>query len=253
MKTAGLDEIRFSIRIQDLEKGQWHTFDKIELAKAYIPYVMVEMPVLPDTLEIMKDVLVRLNDLQIFSINLLEFCFPFINTDIFNQKGYSIKNKPYKVLYNYWYAGGLPVSKSELVCLELIEFAIDEKLKIGVHYCSLENKHTGQIHQQNRDQGLSKRAYFSENDYFIKTAKVFGLDIPHVLRVFKKIGYDEYVENMDHDYLEFHVNLINSLRDLPIEVGISTNVNEVRENGNVLRELQIDLTYPDLFDMSTDV
>lgn len=253
LENARLDEIRFSIRIQDLEKGHRHTYDGIALAKEYIPNVMVEMPVLPDTLEIMKDVLLELERLEIFSINLLELCYPLVNADIFNQKSYKVKNPPHRVLYDYWYAGGVPVSRSELECLDLLEFAIDEKLRIGVHYCSLENKHTGQIYQQNLNGEMPPTFHFSQKDYFLKSAKVFGEDISKVLAVFKKVKRAKYVINPEHNYMEFHVRNIKALQDLDIEVGISTSVLESREDGKYLRELKVDLTYPQIFDLATDV
>ena len=125
LKDADMDEIRFSIRMQDLAKGQRHTYDQIALAREYIPHVMVEMPVLPGTLEEMIEVLTELERLEIFGINLLEFCFPRHNAEVYRQHGYRIKARPFRVLYNYWYAGDLPVAGSEMECLDLIEFALD--------------------------------------------------------------------------------------------------------------------------------
>jgi uncharacterized protein len=253
LKEAGLDEIRFSIRMHDSENARRLTFDRIALAKQYIPNVMVEMPVLPGTLETMKTVLQELDRLQIASINLLEFCFPMSNAAAFQAKGFKIKKYPFYVLYDYWYAGGLPIAGSELECLELLEFALEQKLKIGVHYCSLENKHTGQIFQQNSVPRKSKIGYLSERDYFIKSAKVFGGDIPKVKRVFNQIGYREYERNREHDFLEFHVSKIQVLQELDVEVAISSSVMEKRRDGEYLRELQVDLVYPNQFDLSTDV
>ena len=57
LKDSNLDEIRFSVRLHDQEKGIQHTLDRIKLAKEYIPFVMVEMPVVPFELEKMKEVL----------------------------------------------------------------------------------------------------------------------------------------------------------------------------------------------------
>jgi pyruvate formate-lyase activating enzyme-like uncharacterized protein len=253
LKDAGLDEIRFSIRMHDLEKGHHLTFERIAQAKAYIPLVMVEMPVLPGTLEVMQEALLELDRLEIFSINLLEFCFPFSNADVFNRKSYRIKNRPYQVLYNYWYAGGLPIAKSELECLALLEFALDNDLKLGVHYCSLENKHTGQVYQQHANQVLPRRAHWSEKDYFLKSAKVFGEDIPKVLKVFRKKNYKRYDWNKEHNYLEFHVNQIRLLKDFEIEIGISTSILENRNGETVLRELKVDLTTPQTFDLEQDL
>jgi uncharacterized protein len=253
LKDARLDEIRFSIRMHDSENARRHTFDRIALAKQYIPNVMVEMPVLPGTLETMKGVLRELDRLSISSINLLEFCFPMNNAAAFQARGYKIKKQPFRVLYDYWYAGGLPIAGSELECLDLMEFALQEKLKIGVHYCSLENKHTGQIYQQNSTPRASKIGYLSQKDYFIKSAKVFGADIAKAKRVFKQIGYDDYQRNRDHDFLEFHVNKIQALAELDVEVAISSSVMETRADGEYLRELQVDLTYPNQFDLAADV
>jgi uncharacterized protein len=255
LREAKLDEIRFSIRMQDLERGNNYIFDRIKLAKEFIPQVMVEMPVLPGTLEIMKDILTRLDELDIYSINLLELCFPRNNVDEFNERGYKIKNKPFRVLYDYWYAGGLPVSQSELVCLDLLEFVLDNKLKLGVHYCSLENKQTGQIYQQNINQVTDGIKYFSSRDYFLKSAKVFGSDMIPVQKLLDKSGIHEYDINEEYNYLEFNVKHIRMLRKLNenIEVGLCTSVYEEREGDLVLRELKIDLTTPKNFQISKDV
>jgi pyruvate formate-lyase activating enzyme-like uncharacterized protein len=253
LRNAGLDEIRFSIRLHDQEQGIRHTLDRISLAKKFIPFVMVEMPIVPGEVKAMKDILRKLDSYQIFSINLLEFCYPYYNTDVFNKFGYRVKKFPYKILYNYWYAGGLPVSQSELDCLELIEFVLDEDLSIGVHYCSLENKHTGQIYQANHGQAYDQIIYFSKKDYFLKTAKVFADDIPDVRKRLSKDKGAKYQYNEEHNYLEFQVHKIKELKGFNVEVGISSSIMEVRENNNYLRELKIDLCHPDQFDFSKDV
>jgi pyruvate formate-lyase activating enzyme-like uncharacterized protein len=253
LKDAGLQEIRISIRMQDLENGHRHTLDRLSLSKGYIPFVMVEMPVLPGTLDLMKDVLLQLERIGIFSINLLELCFPLNNAQDFRKRGFKIKNPPYRVLYDYWYAGGLPIAKSELECLDLLEFAIDSGLRLGVHYCSLENKHTGQIYQQNLNQPLPKTSWFSKKDYFLKSAKVFGDDIKEVLPILRKVKRARFSVNHDYNYLEFHARYIKALKDIDVDVGISTSVFESREDGMYLRELKVDYTNPKLFDFEMDV
>jgi uncharacterized protein len=253
LREAGLDEIRFSIRMHDLEKGEHSVFERIAVAQDFIPHVMVEMPVLPGTLETMKGVLLELDRMGIFGINLLEFCFPFGNADEFRRRGFRIKGQPYRVLYNYWYAGGLPIAGSEQVCLELLEFTRDQGLSLGVHYCSLENKHTGQIYQQNKRQPLPKQAAFSHKDFFIKTAKVFGEDISPVLRLFQKLDYHDYNVNETYHYLEFHVNKVKALAKLDPEIGISYSIWEDRGGEPVLRELKVDYTTASKFDPYKDI
>ena len=253
LKAAGLDEIRFSIRMHDLARGQTHTYDRIALARGYIPNVMVEMPVLPGTLEEMKAVLLRLEELGIFGINLLELCFPLNNSEVFREKGYKIKPRPFHVLYDYWYAGGLPVAGSEAVCLDLVEFALEQGLKLGVHYCSLENKHTGQIYRQNSQHSRMPNMYFSQRDYFLKSAKVFGEAIAPVRQALEKAGYVGAEHNRELGYLEFPVEWIKALKKLDVEIGISSNVIETRGGERVVRELKVDVTTPQTFRLSTDV
>jgi uncharacterized protein len=250
LQAADLDEIRFSIRMHDLAKGQTHTYDNISLAKRYIPNVMVEMPVLPNTLEEMKEVLLRLDALGIYGINLLEFCFPLYNSEVFREKGYKIKPRPFRVLYNYWYAGGLPVAGSEDVCLDLVEFALDNNLKLGVHYCSLENKHTGQVYQQDITWKDMPLLHFSQKDYFLKSAKVFGEEMAPVKAEFENKGVTEYHIDEERNFIEFHVDKIKLLKKLDIEIGISTNVLEKRDGETFLRELKVDVTTPAMFKLS---
>ncbi len=253
LQKAGLKEIRFSIRMHDLAKGHRYTYDRIKLALEYIPSVMVEMPVLPDTLDEMKDVLLELDRLGIFGVNLLEFCFPLNNVEVYRERDYQIKARPFRVLYDYWYAGGLPIAGSEIVCLDLMEFALESKLKLGMHYCSLENKHTGQMYKQNSGQHLPRRIYFSQRDYFLKTAKVFGDDVPVVRQVLDKLDYHDYVISEQHKSMEFHVNRISNLKKLNVDVGISSQVIEMREGQQFLRELKVDVTTPQTFRLSKDV
>lgn len=253
LQKSGLKEIRFSIRMHDLAKGHRLTYEKIALAHEYIPNVMVEMPVMPDTLAEMKEVLHDLDQLGVFGINLLELCFPLNNPEVYRKRNYRIKAHPFRVLYDYWYAGGLPVEGSETVCLDLIDFALEARLKLGVHYCSLENKHTGQVYKQNNTQDLPRRMCFSQKDYFLKTAKVFGRDIPPVKQALDGSDYHDYMINEQRDYLEFHVNKIGSLRKMDIDIGIASSVIEMRDNEPVVRELKVDITTPQTFRLSKDI
>ncbi len=239
LKDAQLNEIRFSIKLEDSREARRQIYERITWAKDYIPHVMVEMPVIPGTLPEMKQLLSDLDNLGLTGINLLEFCFPYHNAQEFRQRSFKIKNPPYQVLYNYWYAGGLPVSRSDTDCLNLLEFALEEKIKMGVHYCSLENKHTGQIFQLNSRRHPFNLTFFSPHDFYLKTAKVFGADIPIALRTLKKHKITSYQQNKKHNFLEFHVQQLNHLKKLDLEVGISSNVIENREGVLCLRELRL--------------
>jgi len=251
LASAGLQEIRFSLKGEDPSELQESIMEKIAMARSYIPSVMVEMPVIPDTFEKMKNVLLELDRLNIFGINLLEFCFPYTNSSEFRKRGFQLKYPPFQVLYNYWYSGGLAVSQSELLCLKLLELALDSKLKLGIHYCSLANKHIGQIYQQNTSiANFHDLMILSSRDYFLKTAKVFGADIPKALKTFKKQKMNRYYLNRDDEFLQFHPKDIPLLKKLPLEIGISYNVMETREGDSYHRELKVDLTTPKDFDFN---
>ncbi len=191
LRDRGLDEIRFSVKLdgdEALAPEHARTLDAIERAVAFIPDVMVEMPVGPHDGPAMKELLVRLDEMGVRGVNLLEFGFPLCNAEAFAQRGLELRQNPYPILYNYWYAGGLPIAGSEAECLELMRFAAEHGLRLGVHYCSLDNKNSGQIYQQNKGFLLDKAfasahgwLHFDEGDYFLKCAKAVGDDANSVL------------------------------------------------------------------------
>ena len=124
---------------------------------------------------------------------------------------------------------------------------------MGVHYCSLENKHTGQIYQQNAGQRAPATHYFSPRDYFLKTAKVFGADIRKARKALRSNHSGPYQLNDDQNCLELHVEQIGTLKGLGVEVGLSYNVMETRGDGQYLRELKVALARPESFDLNRDV
>lgn len=255
LKNAGVNEIRFSIKTGESEKEQALLLEKIKHAKEYIPFVMVEMPVMPDEYELMTHLLIELNSIPIDGINLLELCFPFNNADKFAERGFKLKKRPFRVLYNYWYAGGLPIAGSEEVCLRLLDFVLDNMFSIGVHYCSLENKFTGQVYLRNMPyRNMFPTCVMSQRDSFLKAAKVFGTDAGLIRSYFDKKGLSNYRLDIDEDYLEFPVNYMTELSKEfeNIEVGISFYIVE-GEQSESLRELRVDLTTPHLFDIENDI
>lgn len=248
LKNAHLDEIRFSVKMDDPVSRINHLLQKIELSRDFIPNILVEMPVVPGTLEEMKVLLLKLDRLNIFGINLLELCFPLGNAEAFKERGLQLKYPPYEVYYNYWYAGGLAVADSEKECLELVDFALEEGLKMGVHYCSLENKHTGQVYQQNQRQCPDQTYTFSTKDYFLKTAKVFGKEIRKAKALLDQANIF-YIENTSHDFIQFSVMDIHYLKNRDVEISISSVVIEENEGEQYVREVGLDWTTSSLFEL----
>ena len=239
-KDAGLDEIRFSYKMEDAPAVQEKVLANMALAGAFIPSVMVEMPVMPDMEDEMRALLLRLDEIGVWGINLLELCFPYHNAEAFRARGFRLRCPPYRTLYNFWYAGGLPVAGSELAALRLLRFAAEEKLSLGVHYCSLENKNFGQMYQQNRHPALlHPTLLFSERDYYLKTVKAFGEDAVQVKKLFDKRGNTRYLYDARAQYIQIHPADAVRLQGRRWELAVSVNVLEERDGEPCLRELKL--------------
>lgn len=249
LKEAGLDEIRFGIKPDDEGNVDNKILETIAKAVEYIPRVMVEMPIVPGSLEKMKELMVKLDEAKIFGINILEFLYPWINGSEYNGHKYEIAPRPYNILYGYSYAGGVPVAGSENECLELLLFCAEKEIKMGVHYCSLENKLTAQLYQQNSTLTLRGTEFFSNNDYFIKTVKGYGDDIDKIKDVLEQNGCVHYIYNKSAGFIEFSPEFVGYLKDMDIELGLSYQASDYDEEGRrILRELQIDVVKPASFE-----
>ncbi|MCR5758594.1 MAG: radical SAM protein [Selenomonas sp.] len=230
---AGLDEVRISIKPETDSANQEKAIQGIEHALAHIPIVLVEMPVFPGKLSWMKNLLLRLDELGVQGINLLELCFPFVQAEAFRQQGYQLKNPVARIIYDYWYAGGAAIAGSEAEALALVRFAAEQNLHLAVHYCSLENKHTAQIYEQNHAAADDKFLYFSSRDFFLKTAKCFGQDADKALAV---LG-SEKCRSIPHG-IEFSLRQLDKLPD-DLQVAIASHVIERRGKELFLRELHV--------------
>lgn len=237
----GVREIRFSIKLEDGEDAVDEVLRCIAVARARIPDVMVEMPVVPGSTDRMKRLLVELDEAGVKGVNLLEFCFPLYNWAEFERRGFAVKNPPFSILYDYGYAGGLPIGGSEVACLELLVFAMEEKLNLGVHYCSLDNKNRDQILQKNRSAELDSTVYeLDEGDWFYKTAKVFDGDVFPVRDFLARENCSFHLEE-DGRCLAFHPSLAQEAARLGAVVALSSNVVEDRDGDLLLRELKLEL------------
>lgn len=239
LATAGLSELRLSIKLDDDPVET--VLARLALAKRYIPDVMVEMPVIPGTGAQMHHLLREFDALGIFGINLLEFCYPMNDWAEFEKRGFAVKNPPFKVLYDYGYAGGVPIAGSELLCLELLEFAIDEGLSLGVHYCSVDNKNKDQILRQNAAYRLDPRIYrLDEADFFYKTVKVFDGDVPLVQETLLAGGIKDFILEEEGRCLSFHSDHLTMTERLPAVLLLSYSIVEHEGKNAIMRELKLD-------------
>lgn len=245
---SGLNEIRFSVKPDDVADTRSLVLANIEQAVSLIDDVVIEMPVMPGTLDEMKALMIRADAMGVRGMNLLEFCFPLHNAEEFRRRGFKLRHRSRKYPHDYWYAGGIPVAGSEKEALELLRFAADEGMRLGVHYCSTDNRNTAQVHFQNREfctDAHLRRAYpwydFDE-DGFLKCAKAYGADAEKIRTWLDSAGHVAYGYDSDGPAIAFPRALHDDIRQtLPhVAIGESVVVLEEREDGSrVLRELSV--------------
>jgi pyruvate formate-lyase activating enzyme-like uncharacterized protein len=246
LSTAGLDEIRFGLKLDDSERLE-KALEHLALSVEYIPRAMVEMPVEPGKLEDMKRLADKLDEIGIFGINILEFLFPWVHIEEFKKNGFQISRRPYRILYDYTYAGGVPIAKSETDALELMKYMALNKHRYGAHYCSLENKLTAQVWHHNRKVKKAAIETISENDFFIKIAKAYGDDAVRVRDILEKSGVKAYSYNIPDGVIEFSPKEIYRLRGMDIELGIASLILD-REGENIcIREVAVHKTDSETF------
>lgn len=252
LKEAGLDEIRFGLKPNDDGVVDNESLERLKLSVKYIKRTMVEMPLMINKVDKMKELVLTLDKIGIFGINILEFLYPYVHPDEYKNKGYEVVNRPYRVLYPYTYAGGVPIAESSIECLEVVLFALENKVYMSVHYCSLENKLTAQVYYANHKVKKSEIEYFSEKDYFIKTAKGYGDDIITIKEVLDKNNINHYMYDNSNKIIEFSPIYVPLLKDYSMELGLTYMAVDYDEEymQNVLREYQIDKIDTKTFELS---
>ena len=243
---AGLFELRLSVKLDVLDdpcasqQAIDEAVSRIELAARYIPQAMVEMPAITGTVESMRRLLVRLDEVGAFGINLLEFGYPLNDWASFANRGFAVKNPPFSVIYNWGYAGGLPIAGSEAMCLRLLRFADEKDLRLGVHYCSLENKNRDQVITQNRAYIPDSRVYEQDGDsFYYVTLKFFDDDRGVVRSALCSAGLSSNAIQQD-DCLLVHPRCIGVLASMPVVIARSLNVVERRGESIALREVKLE-------------
>lgn len=246
LRDAGLDEIRFSVKDDDSPEQQQLVLDAMRLAKDFFPSVMVEMPIIPGADDHMRALLREFDAIGIDGINMLEFCFPFCNWDEFAKRDLKLKNPPFEVMYDYGYSGGLAVDGSEELILELMLWALDEGLTLGMHYCSLENKHRSEIRIKNERIASSiPMMRFDDGDFFLKAGKVFGPDVIPAKAALEAVGCPEIREDEEEQSLTFPLDYMRALRDVaqpdgePIAPQVCYYVYECDDDGAFLIDIAL--------------
>ncbi len=148
---GGLNEIRFDIG------ATGYKLDKIAFAKGLIPNISIEIPAVPEEKERLKELLPLMIEAGVTNLNLHQ-----LRLTPHNVKHLS------KLDYTYIPAERPIVLESELTALEIIQYAREKELDIGINYCSFFYKHRFQKAGYRRQlaQALqTKSSEITENGY----------------------------------------------------------------------------------------
>ena len=119
LASAGLNEVRFDIGATGFK------LDKIRAAKGVIPNITIEIPAVPEEKEKLMQLLPEMIKAGVTNLNL-------------HQLRLTKHNAPKLLKRNYTYvqAERPIVLESELAALEIIRYAKENHLDVGINYCS---------------------------------------------------------------------------------------------------------------------
>ncbi len=114
-----LNEVRFDIGATS------YSLDKIKYAKGIVPNITIEIPAIPEEKERLKSLLPKMVEAGVSNLNLHQLRLTSYNASKLSKRDYT-----------YIPAEKPIVLESELAALEIIKYARQHQLNIGINYCS---------------------------------------------------------------------------------------------------------------------
>jgi pyruvate formate-lyase activating enzyme-like uncharacterized protein len=124
LKEAGLDAVRFNLVAREFD------IEPLERALRYFKETAVEVPVIPERMPEMKDMVRRLDALGVPFLNIHELFACRENSVRVADRGYSSGGATGETLQ--WE----PVAGADEAALSLLLFALESTSKLSVYYCS---------------------------------------------------------------------------------------------------------------------
>jgi pyruvate formate-lyase activating enzyme-like uncharacterized protein len=124
LKNAGLDALRFNLVAREFDT------EPLEKALRYFDETAVEVPVIPERLPEMKEMVLRLDALGVPFLNIHELFACRENSTRVVQKGYVSGGETGDALS--WE----PVAGADEAALSLLLFALERTTRLSVYYCS---------------------------------------------------------------------------------------------------------------------
>ena len=119
-----MDAVRFNLVAREFDT------EPVERALRYFDETAVEVPVIPERLAEMKDMVLRLDALGVPFLNLHDLFACRENSARVSERGYSTGGKASAALL--WE----PVADAEESALSLLLFALEKTSRLSVYYCS---------------------------------------------------------------------------------------------------------------------
>ena len=124
LKDAGLDAVRFNLVAREFDT------EPLERALRYFDETAVEVPVVPERLPEMKDMVLRLDALGVPFLNIHELVACRENSARVAERGYDSGGAAGETLL--WE----PVAGADEAALSLLLFALENTSRLSVYYCS---------------------------------------------------------------------------------------------------------------------
>lgn len=121
LKSSGINEIRFDIY------ATGYRLEPVILATRYIENVTVEIPAIPEDINILKDCLLPLKKAGVRFLNLHQIILSKHNYTSFLTRDY---------IYARSQQFDPRVLDSELMALEIMKYSLDKKIDLPINYCS---------------------------------------------------------------------------------------------------------------------
>lgn len=156
LANAGLNEIRFDIGATGFN------LDRVKIAKDIIPNVTIEIPAIPEEKEKLIELLPKMVEAGVTNLNLHQLRLTQHNASKIVQRGYSIINAEKPI-----------VLESELAALEIVDYAREHSIDIGINYCSFFFKHRFQKagYKKQLASKLSPNASITQNGFLRKNTE----------------------------------------------------------------------------------
>ncbi len=121
LRDVGLNELRFNL------SARHYDLEPLELAAKYIDTITVEIPAIPEDLELLKSSLKKFEQIKVKYLILHQLLLNKFNYPEFIQRDYTLIHSA-----SFYY----DILESEFAAFDFLKYSVEMKTKIGVSYCA---------------------------------------------------------------------------------------------------------------------